>query len=161
MFALSSCDHLALGVCFAPTPHISNPHSPITLPTQDDAVWEFDSGELHLPSALRLLAAEVGGAGIQPGVNCRGAFCSPSRPQLPSGEGREGGGWGGQQWCDLNHALVRAAHHPHPLPAHPAPALSPPQAPSPPLGCARWWQRCSLRALSLWTSPSPGWWWWW
>jgi hypothetical protein len=49
-------------------------------------VWEFDSGLVDLPAALRLLAEELGAAGITPGVNCRGTFCSPSRPPVPNGE---------------------------------------------------------------------------
>ncbi|EFN57872.1 hypothetical protein CHLNCDRAFT_56997 [Chlorella variabilis] len=52
----------------------------------DEAVWEFDSGAVNLPAALRLLAEEVGGGGITPQVNCRGAFCSAARPPLPKGE---------------------------------------------------------------------------
>ena len=55
-------------------------------PLQDEAVWEFDSGAVNLPAALRLLAEEVGGGGITPQVNCRGAFCSAARPPLPKGE---------------------------------------------------------------------------
>lgn len=53
-------------------------------------MWEFDSWGVDLPAALRLLAELVGGASITPGVNCKGAFCTPSRPQLPAG-GRGGG----------------------------------------------------------------------
>lgn len=55
---------------------------------QDEAVWEFDGGDVDLPAALRLLAEEVGGAAIRPGVNCGGIFCTPARPQLPAGECR-------------------------------------------------------------------------
>ncbi|KAI3427920.1 hypothetical protein D9Q98_006312 [Chlorella vulgaris] len=55
----------------------------VTLP--EEAVWEFDSGLVDLPAALRLLAEELGAAGITPGVNCRGTFCSPSRPPVPTG----------------------------------------------------------------------------
>ena len=48
-------------------------------------MYEFDSWAVDLPSALRLLAEAVGASDIQPGVNCRGAFCSPGRPALPEG----------------------------------------------------------------------------
>lgn len=52
---------------------------------QDEAVWEFDSWGVDLPAALHLLAELVGGSSITPNVNCKGAFCAPSRPQLPAG----------------------------------------------------------------------------
>lgn len=38
----------------------------------------------HSPH-LQLLCDEVGGSGIKPGVNCRGAFCSAARPTPPTG----------------------------------------------------------------------------
>lgn len=58
-----------------------------SLPTsfQDEAVWEFDSWGVDLPATLRLLSELVGGAAIRPGVNCKGAFCTALRPQLPAG----------------------------------------------------------------------------
>ncbi|PRW56678.1 decarboxylase [Chlorella sorokiniana] len=59
------------------------PSQLVALP--DEAVWEFDSWGVDLPAALRLLAELVGGAAITPNVNCKGAFCAPSRPQLPAG----------------------------------------------------------------------------
>lgn len=49
-------------------------------------MWEFDSWGVDLPAALRLLAAEVGGDAIRPGLNCGGVFARPSHPQLPTGE---------------------------------------------------------------------------
>lgn len=60
---------------------------PHRFPTgQDSAVWEFDSWGVDLPAALRLLAAEVGGDAVAPGVNCGGVFARPRRPPLPSGK---------------------------------------------------------------------------
>ncbi len=48
-------------------------------------MWEFDSWGVDLPATLRLLSELVGGAAIRPGVNCKGAFCTALRPQLPAG----------------------------------------------------------------------------
>jgi hypothetical protein len=52
---------------------------------QEEAVWEFDSGAVDLPGALRLLCQLVGGDGVRPGTDCRGAFCAAARPPLPTG----------------------------------------------------------------------------
>lgn len=49
-------------------------------------MWEFDSWGVDLPAALRLLAAEVGGDAVTPGVNCGGVFARPRRPPLPTGK---------------------------------------------------------------------------
>lgn len=64
-------------------------------------MWEFDSGLVDLPAALRLLAEELGAAGITPGVNCRGTFCSPSRPPVPTGEP--------QRFCNTQSCILAAS----------------------------------------------------
>ena len=73
---------------------------------QDSSVWEFDTADVDLPAALRLLAAEVGGARITPGVNCRGVFCTPSRPPLPAGE-QPGACWS----CQCARSLQTCQEH--------------------------------------------------
>ncbi|PSC72378.1 acetolactate synthase large subunit [Micractinium conductrix] len=59
------------------------PSQLVTLP--DEAVWEFDSRGVDLPALLALLAAEVGGHSVTPGVNCCGVFATLDRPALPTG----------------------------------------------------------------------------
>lgn len=58
---------------------------PLT-PAQDEAVWEFDSWGVDLPTALALLADAVGGGSVRPGLNCGGVFSPAARPALPAGE---------------------------------------------------------------------------
>ena len=69
----------------------------------DDAIWEIDAA-FGVPEALELLASEVGGGSVVPGVNCRGAFLPTThvRPPLPPPEGRAG-----------PRALLRTAHVDH------------------------------------------------
>ena len=51
----------------------------------DERVWELDTAEIDLDSALRLLCEEVGGNNIEPFKNCGGVFRDESRPPLPTG----------------------------------------------------------------------------
>lgn len=113
---------------------------------QDEAVWEFDSWGEDLPAALRLLCAEVGGDAVVPGTNCRGIFSPAARPPLPQGESPSASGFAGVRGDKGPRRLSTGPRCSHP------PTL---QAASPLPRCARRWRRCSLRAPSLWTSPSP------
>jgi hypothetical protein len=76
--------HLPL-ILVSRAPLSGGPSQLFSLP--DDAVWELDAS-WGAPEALGLLCVEVGGAAIQPGVNCRGVFTplTVARPQLPPGE---------------------------------------------------------------------------
>ncbi len=51
----------------------------------EDALWEIDATEFDVPDALRALSAAVGGDAITPFKNCRGMFCTPKRPPMPTG----------------------------------------------------------------------------
>lgn len=61
----------------------NGPSRLVSLP--EDKVWEIDSA-FQIPDALKALQAAIpGAAAVQPGVNCRGVFCTPQRPPLPTG----------------------------------------------------------------------------
>lgn len=66
-----------------PTPHRDGPSQLVALP--EERVWELDAGSMPLPAALALLAQELGAGAVRPLVDCRGVFCPPARPLLPSG----------------------------------------------------------------------------
>jgi len=59
------------------------PSQLIDQPDQD--VWEIDSVDVHIPTAVRMLASFVGGDAIKPCVNCGGVFAVGARPPLPKG----------------------------------------------------------------------------
>ena len=51
----------------------------------DDSVWEIDSAIVDVPNILERLVDAVGASNVRPLVNCKGTFCSKSRPEIPSG----------------------------------------------------------------------------